>query len=183
MASALPKDASGIAIRQVVSKGKPAEEIAALAEKEMVRLHRDGVCPRRRDRKSDSTDKSSGAGGFFESLRPRRQQSREGQTDPRHDRLLGTFETCRAICFDLKRVFGATIYMMYVIETPKAIEFGIRQGHLTNATEKDARMGDQSAHQPDALMSSSMTPRLCESWKAVPPATESPKSQRKSALT
>jgi nucleotide-binding universal stress UspA family protein len=38
--------------------------------------------------------------------------------------------------FDLKRIFGSTIYMLYVIEPQKAIEFGIRQEHFTDATEK-----------------------------------------------
>src|SRR6185436_19552498 len=38
--------------------------------------------------------------------------------------------------FDLKRIFDATIYMLYVIETGHAIEWAIRQGHFTNAIDK-----------------------------------------------
>jgi nucleotide-binding universal stress UspA family protein len=38
--------------------------------------------------------------------------------------------------FDLKRIFDATIYMLYVIETSHAIEWAIRQGHFVHATDK-----------------------------------------------
>jgi nucleotide-binding universal stress UspA family protein len=38
--------------------------------------------------------------------------------------------------FDLKAAFGATIYMLYVIETSRAIEFAIRQGHFTDTIDK-----------------------------------------------
>jgi nucleotide-binding universal stress UspA family protein len=70
--------------------------------------------------------------------------------------------------FDLKRVFGATVYMMYVIETPKAIEFGIKQGHLTNATEK---MREWATNQlvnltPDEFINDSTVVRIVESGSA-----------------
>ena len=38
--------------------------------------------------------------------------------------------------FDLKRIFDASIYMLYVIETGQAIEWAIRQGHFTNSMDK-----------------------------------------------
>src|SRR5205807_3339981 len=38
--------------------------------------------------------------------------------------------------FDLKRIFNATIYMLYVIGTSHAIEWAIRQGHFVNAMDK-----------------------------------------------
>jgi nucleotide-binding universal stress UspA family protein len=38
--------------------------------------------------------------------------------------------------FDLKRIFDATIYMLYVIETTHAIEWAIRQGHFIHSMEK-----------------------------------------------
>jgi nucleotide-binding universal stress UspA family protein len=38
--------------------------------------------------------------------------------------------------FDLKRIFGATIYMLYVIETGHAIDWAIRQGHFVHAIDK-----------------------------------------------
>jgi nucleotide-binding universal stress UspA family protein len=38
--------------------------------------------------------------------------------------------------FDLKAAFDATIYMLYVIETNRAVQFAIRQGHFTDAIDK-----------------------------------------------
>jgi len=38
--------------------------------------------------------------------------------------------------FDLKRIFDATIYMLYVIETSHAIEWAFRQGHFVHAMDK-----------------------------------------------
>ena len=38
--------------------------------------------------------------------------------------------------FDLKRIFDATIYMLYVIETSHAIDWAIRQGHFVHAMDK-----------------------------------------------
>jgi nucleotide-binding universal stress UspA family protein len=38
--------------------------------------------------------------------------------------------------FDLKATFDATIYMVYVIETNRAVQFAIRQGHFLDAIDK-----------------------------------------------
>src|SRR4029079_6444907 len=38
--------------------------------------------------------------------------------------------------FDLKRIFDASLYMLYVVETPKALEFGIKQGHFVDTVNK-----------------------------------------------
>jgi nucleotide-binding universal stress UspA family protein len=38
--------------------------------------------------------------------------------------------------FDLKRIFDATIYMLYVIETGHAIEWAIKQGHFVHGMDK-----------------------------------------------
>jgi nucleotide-binding universal stress UspA family protein len=38
--------------------------------------------------------------------------------------------------FSLKAAFDATIYMLYVIEANRAIQFAMRQGHLRDAGEK-----------------------------------------------
>jgi nucleotide-binding universal stress UspA family protein len=46
--------------------------------------------------------------------------------------------------FDLKRIFDASLYMLYVIETSHAIEWAIRQAHFTNAMEK---MREWALHQ------------------------------------
>jgi nucleotide-binding universal stress UspA family protein len=168
MASVLPKDASGITIRQVVSKGKPAEEIAALADKEMV----------------DFVVMGSARGvvtGKVIRLTNRPVLAVSFKTGDHEDRNLGKVKRIlvttdfsehskRVVqyAFDLKRVFGATVYMMYVIETPKAIEFGIKQGHLTNATEK---MREWATNQlvnltPDEFINDSTVVRVVESGSA-----------------
>jgi nucleotide-binding universal stress UspA family protein len=136
MAKALPPDISDINIRRVVSKGKPAEEIAALAEKEMVDIVVMGSA------KAVTTGKVirltnrpvlaiSSKPGFRDETRTGKVQRILVATDfSEHSKKVVEY------AFDLKRVFGAVVYMMYVIETPKAIEFGIRQGYITDAVDK-----------------------------------------------
>jgi nucleotide-binding universal stress UspA family protein len=168
MASVLPKDASGITIRQVVSKGKPAEEIAALADKEMVDFI---VMGSARGVVTGKVIRLTNRPVLAVSLK-------SGDHDDSNlgkvKRILVTTDfsehSKRVVqyAFDLKRVFGATIYMMYVIETPKAIEFGIKQGHLTNATEK---MREWATNQlvnltPDEFINDSTVVRIVESGSA-----------------
>src|SRR4029078_69825 len=38
--------------------------------------------------------------------------------------------------FDLKAAFDATVYMLYVIETSRAIEFAVKQGHFMGTIDK-----------------------------------------------
>src|SRR6185436_8223057 len=66
--------------------------------------------------------------------------------------------------FDLKRIFDATIYMLYVIETTHAIDWAIRQGHFVHAMNK---MREWAAHQlvnltPDEFMKDPAVIRLVE---------------------
>jgi nucleotide-binding universal stress UspA family protein len=168
MASALPKDASGITIRQVVSKGKPAEEIAALAEKEMVDFivmgSARGVVTGKVIRLTNRPVLAvSSKAGDHDDINLGKVKRILVTTDfSEHSKRVVQY------AFDLKRVFGATIYMMYVIETPKAIEFGIKQGHLTNATEK---MREWATNQlinltPDEFINDSTVVRIVESGSA-----------------
>jgi nucleotide-binding universal stress UspA family protein len=168
MAKVLPKDMAGITVRPVISKGKPAEEISALAEKEMV----------------DFIVMGSARGvvtGKVIRLTNRPVLAISAQPGNHDDTKLGKMKRIlvatdfsehskRVVqyAFDLKRVFGATIYMMYVIETPKAIEFGIKQGHLTNATEK---MKEWATNQlinltPDEFINDSTLVRIVENGPA-----------------
>ena len=39
--------------------------------------------------------------------------------------------------FELKEAFDATIYLLYVMETSKAVEFAFKQAHLTNTNENE----------------------------------------------
>jgi nucleotide-binding universal stress UspA family protein len=137
MAKALPRDISGIRIKQVVSKGKPAEEIAALAEREMVDVvimgSARGIVTGKVIRLTNRPvlAVSSQLDRLPAENAPGRVQRILVATDfSEHSRQVVQY------AFDLKRIFGATIYMLYVIETPRAIEFGIKQGHLTDATDK-----------------------------------------------
>jgi nucleotide-binding universal stress UspA family protein len=168
MAKSLPKDVSSITIRPVISKGKPAEEIAALADKEMVdfvvmgsaKAVVTGKVIRLTNRPVLAISSQSGRG--------------DEPTPGMVKRILVTTDfsehSKRVVnyAFELKRAFGANIYLMYVIETPKAIEFGIKQGHLTNAMEK---MKEWALNQlinltPDEFINDSTLVRIVESGPA-----------------
>ncbi len=135
MAKALPA-ATNVVIRRVISKGKPAEEIAALAEKEFV------DCVVMGSAKGVTTGKvirltnrpvlavSSLSAGLDGPNLGKLQRILVATDFSEHSRKVMQY------AFDLKRIFGASIYMLYVIETPKAIEFGIRQGHFTDTIKK-----------------------------------------------
>ncbi len=168
MASVLPKDASGITIRQVVSKGKPAEEIAALADKEMVDFvvmgSARGVVTGKVIRLTNRPvlAVSLKAGDHDDSNLGKLKRILVTTDFSEHSKRVVQY------AFDLKRVFGATIYMMYVIETPKAFEFGIKQGHLTNATEK---MREWATNQlvnltPDEFINDPTVVRIVENGSA-----------------
>jgi nucleotide-binding universal stress UspA family protein len=67
--------------------------------------------------------------------------------------------------FDLKRIFDASIYMLYVIETGHAIEWAIRQGHFTQSMDK---MREWAGNQllnltPDEFINDPTVIRLVES--------------------
>jgi nucleotide-binding universal stress UspA family protein len=168
MASVLPKDASGITIRQVVSKGKPAQEIAALADKEMVDFvvmgSARGVVTGKVIRLTNRPvlAVSFKAGDHEDSNLGKIKRILVTTDFSEHSKRVVQY------AFDLKRVFGATVYMMYVIETPKAIEFGIKQGHLTNATEK---MREWATNQlvnltPDEFINDSTVVRIVQTGSA-----------------
>jgi nucleotide-binding universal stress UspA family protein len=136
MAKSLPKDLSRIRIRPVISKGKPAEEIASLAEKEMVdfvvmgsaRAVVTGKVMRLTNRPVLAVSSKPGASDDGPVSRIKRILVATDFSE--HSKRVVQY------AFDLKRIFGASISMMYVIETPKAIEFGLKQGHLLNPVEK-----------------------------------------------
>jgi nucleotide-binding universal stress UspA family protein len=66
--------------------------------------------------------------------------------------------------FDLKRAFDATIYMLYVIEMNRAVEFAIRQGQFRDTIDK---MWDWATNQlinltPDEFLHDPKVIRLIE---------------------
>jgi nucleotide-binding universal stress UspA family protein len=135
MPASVPREDSKVRIRKVISKGKPADEISALAEREMVDLvvmgSAKGVVSNQVIRMTN---------------RPVLAVSSRRPNDESGGHKIGRIvvatdfsEHSKKVvqyAFDLKAAFGATIYMLYVIETSRAIEFAIRQGHFTDTIDK-----------------------------------------------
>src|ERR1051326_3916014 len=136
MKDRLPKETGEVRIRTVISKGKPAEEIAALATSEVVDLvvmgSAKGVITNKVIRMTNRPVLAVSA------------------TQPNPDEI-GLHKVSKILvatdfsahskrvieyAFDLKRIFDATIYMLYVIETTHAIEWAVRQSHFVNAWDK-----------------------------------------------
>jgi nucleotide-binding universal stress UspA family protein len=136
MAETLPRGTLNARFRAVISKGRAADEINALAEKERVDLvvmgSAKGVITNQVIRLTHRPVLAVTA----------RQPDVKDQDLRRIGRILVATDFSEhskkviGYAFDLKRVFDASIYMLYVIETSKAIDFGIRQGHLTGSVGK-----------------------------------------------
>lgn len=144
MKSLLPKETGNVRIRTVISKGKPADEIAALATKELVDLVVMGSA------KGLVTNKV-----IRMTTRPvlaisaRQPDVGEVGLQKLTKILVATdfSEHSKRVveyAFDLKRIFNATIYMLYVIGTSHAIEWAIRQGHFVGSMDK---MREWAGHQ------------------------------------
>lgn len=136
MTKILPTNTGNVRVRTEVSKGKAAEEIAALAEREFVDLvvmgSAKGVVTNKVIRMTNrpvlavsATQSSSDEAGLHKLTKIL------VATDfSEHSKRVVEY------AFDLKRIFDATIYMLYVIETTHAIEWAIRQGHFVHAIDK-----------------------------------------------
>jgi nucleotide-binding universal stress UspA family protein len=136
LARIVPTDSGGARVRTLISKGKPAEEIAAAADREGVDLvvmgSAKGVVTNKVIRMTNKPVLAVSA----------------AQPEPQNNglRRLTTIlvatdfsEHSRRVieyAFDLKRIFDATIYMLYVVETTHAIEWALRQGHFINSFDK-----------------------------------------------
>jgi nucleotide-binding universal stress UspA family protein len=135
MASSVPKEGSKVRVRNVISKGKPAEEISALAEREMVDLvvmgSAKGVISNQVIRITNRPVLA------VSSTRPN-----SGADDHQIKKIVVATDFSEhskkvvQYAFDLKTAFNATVYMLYVIETSRAIEFAVRQGHFTATIDK-----------------------------------------------
>jgi nucleotide-binding universal stress UspA family protein len=160
----VPKDAGKVRVRTVLSKGKPAEEISALADRELVDLvvmgSAKGVVTNKVIRMTNrpvmavSTTPAKASNNDLQKL-----NTILVATDfSEHSKKIVNY------AFDLKRIFGASIYMLYVIETTRAIEFAIRQGQFTDTMEK---MRQWAEHQlinltPDEFVKDPTVVRLVE---------------------
>jgi nucleotide-binding universal stress UspA family protein len=136
MAKILPAGAGSVAVRTLISKGKPADEIAEVADREKVDLvvmgSAKGVVTNKVIRMTNrpvlavsATQPDAADAGL------RKLTKILVATDfSEHSKRVVQY------AFDLKRIFDATIYMLYVIETTHAIEWAIRQGHFIKSMEK-----------------------------------------------
>jgi nucleotide-binding universal stress UspA family protein len=136
MAEILPKDSGKVRVRTLISKGKPADEIAAAADREKVDLvvmgSAKGVVTNKVIRLTNRPVLAvSAAQPKVEEAGLYKLNKILVATDfSEHSKRVIQY------AFDLKRIFDASIYMLYVIETGHAIEWAIRQGHFANAIEK-----------------------------------------------
>jgi nucleotide-binding universal stress UspA family protein len=138
MARILSPYEKAISVRRVISKGKPAEEISALAQEEFVDLivmgSAKGVVTNKVIRMTDRPvlAVSSGLPGQMDAPQSTGQARRILVTTDlsEHSRKIVRY------AFELKEVFDASIYLLHVIETTRAVEFALKQGHYTNAREK-----------------------------------------------
>lgn len=165
MMQILPKDAGNVRIRKVISKGKPADEIAALAEREMTDLvvmgSAKGVVTNKVIRLTNRPVLAVSANQLsVEEVGLHKLTKILVATDfSEHSKRVVQY------AFDLKRVFDATLYMVYVVETTHAIEWAIRQGHFAGGMDK---MREWAGHQllnltPDEFIKDPRVIRLVES--------------------
>ena len=130
----LPKDGK-VRVRNVISEGKPADEITTLAEREFVDLIVMGSA------KGVVTNKVIRMTGR-PVLAVSAAQPKPDESDHKVNKILIATDfsehSKRVVqyAFDLKRIFNASVYMLYVIETSGAIDFAVRQGQFTHTIEK-----------------------------------------------
>ena len=135
MSRTLAELGDSISVRRVISKGKPAEEIAALAEKELVDLivmgSAKGVVTNKVIRLTNRPVLAISSEMRSTVEKPTRANRILVATDlSDHSKKMVRY------AFELKEAFGASIYLLYVIETTKAIEFALKQGHYTDAHDR-----------------------------------------------
>ena len=129
MKKILANETDTVRFRTVLSKGKPAEEIAGLAERELVDLvvmgSAKGVVTNKVIRMTNRPVMAVSANqpGAEEVGLQKVTKILVATDFSAHSKRIVEY------AFDLKRVFNASIYMLYVLETGHAIEWAIRQGH------------------------------------------------------
>jgi nucleotide-binding universal stress UspA family protein len=117
--------------RSVISKGKPAQQIVELAEKEKVDAIVMGP------KKGVVTAQVIHAAGRPVLIIP----ERDSQFRPLHKVLVTTDCSLYSkmvvdYAFQLKQLINCELYLLYVIEFSNAVKFGIRQGNLTDAESR-----------------------------------------------
>lgn len=161
----LPRDTGRVQLRTLISKGKPADEISAVADREMVDLvvmgSAKGVVTNKVIRMTTRPVLAvSAAQQPAEEAGLRKVAKILVATDfSEHSKRVVQY------AFDLKRIFDAMIYMLYVVETTHAIEWAVRQGHFVHGIDK---MREWAGHQlvnltPDEFVNDPKVIRLVES--------------------
>jgi nucleotide-binding universal stress UspA family protein len=134
MAATVPKGSNKVRVRTIISKGKAAEEISALAERERVDLV---VMGSAKGVVSNQVIRMTNRPVLAVSCR----QPGRADDQPIKKIVVATDfseHSTKVVqyAFDLKEAFDATVYMLYVIETSRAIEFAVRQGHFTATIDR-----------------------------------------------
>src|SRR5206468_1139150 len=117
VAGILPKDIGKVRVRTVISKGKPAEEIRAVAERELVDLvvmgSAKGVVTNKVIRLTNRPVLAISAN------QPNPEETGLNKVTKILVATDFSAHSKRVVeyAFDLKRIFNATIFMLYVIET------------------------------------------------------------------
>jgi nucleotide-binding universal stress UspA family protein len=162
MSKTLASAGSGVKVRSVISRGKTAEEIAALAEKEFVDLVVMGSAAgnvtnaviRATNRPVLAVSSKLVSSAWSGSAR----RILVATDFSEHSKKVVRY------AFELRKAIGATIYLLYVIETTSAIEFALKQGHYTDARE---RMNEWAMNQllnlvPDEFLDDPKVVRIVE---------------------
>jgi nucleotide-binding universal stress UspA family protein len=168
MAESVPKDNEKICVRTVISKGKPAEQITALAEREMVDLV---VMGSAKGIVSNEVIRMTNRPVLAISSM-RRKMSAEDHPIRKIVVATDFSEHSKKViqyAFGLKKAFDATLYMLYVIETSRALEFAVRQRHFLSTID---RMREWASNQlvnltPDEFIHDPRVIRMVENGSAA----------------
>jgi nucleotide-binding universal stress UspA family protein len=154
-----------VRIRTVISKGKPADEISAMAERELVDLV---VMGSAKGTVTNNVIRLTNRPVLAVSAK--RPKAEPGDSHKINKILVAAdfsehSKKVMEYAFELKRTFDATIYMLYVIETNRAVEFALRQGKFRDTVDK---MRDWATNQlinltPDEFIHDPKVIRLVES--------------------
>jgi nucleotide-binding universal stress UspA family protein len=165
MSAVLSKAAGNVRVRTVLSKGKPAEEISALADRELVDLvimgSAKGVVTNKVIRLTNRPVMAvSAIPENTNGNKPHKINTILVATDfSEHSKKIMEY------AFGLKRIFNASIYLLYVIETTRAIEFAIRQSRFVDTMEKMREWAENQLINltPDEFINDPCVIRLVES--------------------
>jgi universal stress protein A len=160
----LGEAAANIKVTKVISKGDTAKEIADLAEKEMVDMvimgSSDGVYTNSVAR---LTTRPVLAVSMYSDAKPAAHLHKLNTILVATDFSQHSKNVVR-YALGLKKMFDATVYLVHVIESPKVLEFGIRQAAFFNTVD---RMRDWAKNQlinliPDEFINDPKVIRLIE---------------------